>query len=104
MLKILRTTLRQHCDLANRKMVLRLPHEILQTSVRRQVYGCRKADVKRAFVSEFLKILFLELGTRSNSLCTEHKCRLCESDTLVKISTISSGAKPCNALYTIVHE
>ena len=48
MLKILRTTLRQPCDLAKRKMVLRLPHEIPLKCDRRQVYGCRKADVKRA--------------------------------------------------------
>ena len=76
MLKILRTTLQQHCDLAKRQMVLRLSHEISQKCVRRQVYGCCKADVKRALaaviVSEFSKILVLELGTRSNSLSTEH--------------------------------
>ena len=48
MLKILRTTLRQPCRLAKRKMVLRLPQEIPQKCVRRQVHGCRRADVKRA--------------------------------------------------------
>ena len=48
MLKILRTTLRQPCGLAKRKMVVRLPQEIPQKCVRRQVHGCRKADVKRA--------------------------------------------------------
>ena len=48
MLKILRTTLRQPCGLAKRKMVLRLPQEIPQKCVRRQVHGCRRADVKRA--------------------------------------------------------
>ena len=36
--------------LAKRKMVLRLRHEIPKKCVRRQVYGCRKADVKRALV------------------------------------------------------
>ena len=48
MLKILRTTLRQPCGLAKRKMVVRLPQEIPQKCVRRQVHGCRRADVKRA--------------------------------------------------------
>ena len=50
MLKILRTTLRQPCGLAKRKMVLRLPQEIPQKCVRRQVHGCRRADVKRALL------------------------------------------------------
>ena len=50
MLKILRTTLRQPCGLAKRKMVLRLPQEIPQKCVRRQVHGCRRADVKQALV------------------------------------------------------
>ena len=50
MLKILRTTLRQPCGLAKRKMVLRLPQEIPQKCVRRQVHGCRRADVKRALM------------------------------------------------------
>ena len=48
MLKILRTTLRQPCGLAKRKMVLRLRQEIPRKCVRRQVHGCRRADVKRA--------------------------------------------------------
>ena len=48
MLKILRTTLRQPCGLAKRKMALRLSQEIPQKCVRRQVHGCRRADVKRA--------------------------------------------------------
>ena len=52
MLKILRTTLRQPCGLAKRKMVLRLPQEIPQKCVRRQVHGCRRADVKRALTSD----------------------------------------------------
>ena len=47
MLKILRTTLRQPSGLAKRKIVLRLPQEIPQKCVRRQVHGCRRADVKR---------------------------------------------------------
>ena len=53
MLKILRTTLRQPCGLAKRKMVLRLPQEIPQKCVRRQVHGCRRADVKRALTLNF---------------------------------------------------
>ena len=52
MLKILRTTLRQPCGLAKRKMVLRLPQEIPQKCVRRQVHGCRGADVKRALPNQ----------------------------------------------------
>ena len=52
MLKILRTTLRQPCGLAKRKMVLRLPQEIPRKCVRRQVHGCRRADVKRALIGE----------------------------------------------------
>ena len=51
MLKILRTTLRQPCGLAKRKMVLRLPQEIPKKCVRRQVHGCRRADVKRALLT-----------------------------------------------------
>ena len=72
--------------------------KLLRTS-RGSSFHCLAAVI----VNEFSKILVLELGTRSNSLSTERKCRLCESDTLVKRSTIYSGAKPC-ALYTIVHE
>ena len=53
MLKILRTALRQPCGLAKRKMVLRLPQEIPQKCVRRQVHGCRRADVKRALLVAF---------------------------------------------------
>ena len=56
MLKILRTTLRQPCGLAKRKMVLRLPQEIPQKCVRRQVHGCRRADVKRALHVRMEKI------------------------------------------------
>ena len=50
MLKILRTMLRQPCGLAKRKMVLRLPQEKPKKCVRRQVHGCRRADVKRALI------------------------------------------------------
>ena len=57
MLKILRTTLRQPCGLAKRKMVLRLPQEIPQKCVRRQVHGCRRADVKRALAIDDLFFL-----------------------------------------------
>ena len=49
MLKFLVTTLRKPCDLAIRKTVLRLPRETLPKFGRRQVYGCRKADVQFIF-------------------------------------------------------
>ena len=68
MLKILRTTLRQPCGLAKRKMVLRLPQEIPQKCVRRQVHGCRRADVKRALgviLSTRKKLMF---GSHNGSL------------------------------------
>ena len=65
--------------------------ELLRTS-RGSSFHCLAAVI----VNEFSNILVLELGTRSNSLSTERKCRLCESDTLVNRSTIYSGAKPCN--------
>ena len=48
-------TLRQPCGLAKRKMVLRLPQEIPRKCVRRQVHGCRWADVKRALLVTFVK-------------------------------------------------
>ena len=57
-------------------------------------FHCLAADI----VNEFSKKLVLELGTRSKSLSTERKFRICESDTLVKMSLIYSGAKLFKAL------
>ena len=56
--------------------------ELLRTS-RGSSFHCLAALI----VNEFSNIFVLELGTRSNSLSTERKCRLCESDTLVKTRT-----------------
>ena len=50
--------------------------ELLRTS-RGSSFHCLAAVI----VNEFSKILVLELGTRSNSLSTERKCRLCEFKT-----------------------
>ena len=49
-------------------------------------------------VNEFSKYLVLELGTRSRSLSTDRKFRICDSDTLVNTSLIHSGAKPFRVL------
>ena len=67
MLKILRTTLRQPCGLAKRKMVLRLPQEIPQKCVRRQVHGCRRADVKRALRSK-IRTVYADYITKDTAI------------------------------------
>ena len=67
MLKILRTTLRQPCGLAKRKMVLRLPQEIPQKCGRRQVHGCRRADVKRALIID-LSLISLKIFNEINPM------------------------------------
>ena len=88
MLKILRTTLRQPCGLAKRKMVLRLPQEIPQKCVRRQVHGCRRADVKRALELEMISkhhhrnIKFILLKHYDETMKRAHGCnnQHCESE------------------------
>ena len=71
--------------------------ELLRTS-RGSSFHCLAAVI----VNEFSKILVLELGTRSNSLSTERKCRLCESDTLVKRSSMYSTPTGTPRLATVM--
>ena len=74
MLKILRTTLRQPCGLAKRKMVLRLPQEIPKKCVRRQVHGCRRADVKRAVA----RLQYEKQGRKAAATNFRHVHFLCD--------------------------
>ena len=47
--------------------------------------------------------MVLDVGTRSRSLSTDRKFRLWTIEILVNTSLRYSGARPCKALYTVVH-